>query len=32
MHHVDLFKAHNSTVGRMMFTLGLGPISKRSRR
>ena len=32
MHHVDLFKAHNSTVGRMMFTLGIGPIAKRSRR
>jgi len=32
MHHVDLFKAHSSAIGRMMFTLGLGPISKRSRR
>ena len=29
LHHVDLFKAHSNTVGRMMFTLGLGPISRR---
>ena len=29
MHHVDLFKAHRNAVGRMMFTLGLGPISRR---
>ena len=29
LHHVDLFKAHRNAVGRMMFTLGLGPISRR---
>ena len=29
LHHVDLFKAHSNPVGRMMFVLGLGPLSKR---
>ena len=29
LHHVDLFKAHSTPVGRMMFVLGLGPLSKR---
>ena len=29
MHHVDLFKGHRSPVGRVMFSLGIGPLSRR---